>query len=109
MSSKINSRTITHDIPIKVVSAKQQDDFREPSIERTTLSIEMPPLKLFKHMIERMKFLGDFVILEATNKGIDFFMCSLFIINVIMGVRAYAPFAVTIRKKINFRVIISIK
>jgi hypothetical protein len=30
-----------------------------------------------------------------------FFMCSLFIINIIMGVRAYAPFAVTIKKKIN--------
>jgi hypothetical protein len=27
-----------------------------------------------------------------------FFMCSLFIINIIMGVRAYAPFAVTIKK-----------
>ena len=70
MSSKVNSRTITHDIPIKVVSSKQQDDFREPSIERTTLSIEMPPLKLIKHMIERMTFLSDFVFLEATNTGI---------------------------------------
>lgn len=71
MSSKINSRTITHDIPIKVLStSKQNDDFQEPSIERTTLSIEMPPLKILKHMIERMKCLSDFVYLDATNKGI---------------------------------------
>jgi len=28
-------------------------------------------------------------------------MCSLFIINIIIGVRAYAPFAVTIKKKLN--------
>lgn len=70
MSSKINSRTITHDIPIKVVStSKQTDDFKEPSIDRTTLSIEMPPLKVLKHMIERLKCLNDFVYLEATNKG----------------------------------------
>jgi len=70
MSSKINSRTITHDIPIKVLStSKQNDDFQEPSIERTTLSIEMPPLKILKHMIERMKCLSDFVYLDATNKG----------------------------------------
>lgn len=71
MSSKINSRTITHDIPIKVVStSKQTDDFKEPSIDRTTLSIEMPPLKVLKHMIERLKCLNDFVYLEATNKGL---------------------------------------
>ena len=70
-SSKISSRTITHDIPIKILStSKQLEDFEEPSIERTTLSIEMPPLKLIKHMIERMKSLSDFIYLDATNKGI---------------------------------------
>ena len=57
-----------------VSTARQQDDFREPSIERTTLSIEMPPLKLTKHMIERMKFLSDFIFLEATDKGMIFFL-----------------------------------
>ena len=73
MSSKINSRTITHDIPIKVVStSKQMDDFKEPSIDRTTLSIEMPPVKVIKHMIERFKSLSDFIFLEATNKGFQF-------------------------------------
>ena len=34
-------------------------------------------------------------------KCLFFFMCSLFIINIIIGVRAYAPFAVTIKKKLN--------
>jgi len=51
-------------------TSKQLEDFEEPSIERTTLSIEMPPLKLIKHMIERMKSLSDFIYLDATNKGI---------------------------------------
>ena len=71
MSSKLNSRTIVHDIPIKVISTAKlsPDDFQEPNVDRTTLSIQMPPLKLLKHMIERFKCLSDFVYLEATNKG----------------------------------------
>ena len=70
MTSKVNSRTITHDISIRVISAKMAaDDIQEPDISRTTLSIELPPLKLFKHMIERFKVLSEFVYFEATNSG----------------------------------------
>jgi hypothetical protein len=29
----------------------------------------MPPIKLFKHMLERMKCLSDFIYLEATDDG----------------------------------------
>ena len=71
MSSRQNSRTITHDIPIKVISTNKMsaDDFQEPNISRTTLSIELPSIKLLKHMIDRLKVLGDFVYMEATNNG----------------------------------------
>jgi HUS1 checkpoint protein len=71
ITSKISSRTITHDIPIKVISTSKLSDneFQEPDVSKTTLSIQMPPLKLIKHMIERMKSLNEFVYLEATNKG----------------------------------------
>lgn len=71
LSSKSNSRTITHDIPVKVITASKvsSDDFQEPNVNRTTLSIQLPPLKIIKHMIERMKCLNEFMILEATNKG----------------------------------------
>ena len=71
ISSKTNSRAITHDIPVKVVSLSKisPDEYQEPSVNRTTLSIQMPPLKLLKHMIERMKCLCEFVYLEATHDG----------------------------------------
>lgn len=71
MSSRANSRTITHDIPVKVISTSRAslEDFQEPSVSRTTLSIEMPPLKLVKHMFERMKFLSEFIVLEASDRG----------------------------------------
>ncbi|CAF0704160.1 unnamed protein product [Brachionus calyciflorus] len=71
MSTKSNSRTITHDIPIKVISSSKlsTEDFQEPNINNTTLSIQMPPIKILKHMIERLKCLSDFVFLEATDQG----------------------------------------
>ena len=71
MTSKQNSRAITHDIPIKIISLSKVslDDYQEPSVNKTTLSIQMPPLKLLRHMIERMKCLSEFVYLEATESG----------------------------------------
>ena len=69
MTSKTNSRTITHDIPIRILSKVESNNFQEPDVNRTNLSIEMPQLKLFKHMIERMKCLSEYVYLEATNQG----------------------------------------
>jgi HUS1 checkpoint protein len=69
MTSKLNSRTITHDIPIRILSKVESNNFQEPDVNRTNLSIEMPPLKLLKHMIERMKCLSEYVYLEATNQG----------------------------------------
>lgn len=71
MATKANSRTITHDIPIRVISTLKinVDDFQEPDINRTNLSIEMPSLKLLKHMIERLKVLHEFVYFEVTNNG----------------------------------------
>jgi HUS1 checkpoint protein len=71
ISSKTSSRTITHDIPIKVISTAKlsMEDFQEPNVNRATLSIQLPSLKLLKHMIERMKCLSEFIYLEATNRG----------------------------------------
>ena len=72
MSSRVNSRSITHDIPIKIIATSKVslEDFQEPSVSRAALmSIQLPPLRIIKNMIERMKCLNDFVFLEATNKG----------------------------------------
>lgn len=69
MSARSNSRTITHDIPVKVISTRGAADFDEPSVGRATLSVQMPPLRLLKHMIERMKCLSEFVTMEASDRG----------------------------------------
>ena len=70
-TTKLNSRTITHDMPVRIIAASKtsMDDFHEPKINRASLSIQLPPLKLLKHMLERMKCLSDFVSLEATSSG----------------------------------------
>lgn len=70
MTAKQNSRTITHDIPIELLSSRDESNsFDEPDVSRTNLSIEMPPVKLLKHMIDRMKVLNDFVYFEANSQG----------------------------------------
>lgn len=66
--SKNNSRTITHDISVSVISASSFD-FEEPNMSNTNLSIHLPPLKLFKHILERMKFLTDYIYLNANLDG----------------------------------------
>lgn len=71
ISSKTSSRTITHDIPVKVISSSKlsSTDFQEPNIDAAHLSIQIPPIKIVKHMVERMKCLSEFVFLEATDQG----------------------------------------
>jgi HUS1 checkpoint protein len=70
-STKQNSRIITHDMPITVLSAScnMSDEFREPKVNKASLGLQLPPLKLLKHMLERMKCLSDFVCMEATSSG----------------------------------------
>jgi HUS1 checkpoint protein len=71
MCNRSNSRSITHDIPVKVISTSKisLQDFTEPSVDRATLNIQLPPLKIIKNMIERMKCLSEYVCLEASDKG----------------------------------------
>lgn len=71
MSMKSKSRTVNHDIPIKIISSSflAIKQLQEPNLNNFSLSIEMPCLKTLKHMIERMRAMGDYINLEATRKG----------------------------------------
>lgn len=71
ISMKSKSRTVSHDIPVKIISSSflAIKDFQEPNLTNSSLSIQLPCLKTLKHMIERMKAMGDFINIEATKKG----------------------------------------
>ncbi|KPP57211.1 checkpoint protein HUS1-like [Scleropages formosus] len=64
-----NSRVVTHDIPVGVIPRKLWQDFKEPSVPDFDVSIYLPPLKTMKNVIDRMKNLSNFLVLEANKNG----------------------------------------
>ncbi|MFT7800215.1 checkpoint protein HUS1 [Arapaima gigas] len=63
------SRVVTHDIPVDVIPRKLWQDFKEPSVPDFDVSIYLPPLKTMKNVIDRMKNLSNFLVLEANKNG----------------------------------------
>ena len=78
---KTHSRIITHDISVRVVSSKSFN-FEEPSIQNANLSINLPQIKLLKHMLERFKCLSDYIYLQATQTGELILKCETSLITI---------------------------
>jgi HUS1 checkpoint protein len=66
--SKFNSRTITHEIVVNVLSSNSYS-LDAPDINESFLSIQLPNIKLLKHIIERLKCLSDHIQLKANKNG----------------------------------------
>ncbi|KAJ1200133.1 hypothetical protein NDU88_003960 [Pleurodeles waltl] len=64
-----SSRIVTHDIPVGVIPRRLWHDFREPSVPDFDVSIYLPVLKTMKSIVERMKNLSNFVVIEANRNG----------------------------------------
>ncbi|KAJ3611673.1 hypothetical protein NHX12_021687 [Muraenolepis orangiensis] len=63
------SRVVTHDIPVDVIPRRLWNDFKEPSMPDFDVSIYMPPLKIMKNVVDRMKNLSNFLVIEANMNG----------------------------------------
>ncbi|XP_047448293.1 checkpoint protein HUS1 isoform X1 [Mugil cephalus] len=63
------SRVITHDIPVDVVPRRLWHEFKEPSMPDFNVSICLPPLKTMKNVVDRMKNLSNFLVIEANLSG----------------------------------------
>ncbi|KAM4792735.1 checkpoint protein HUS1 isoform 1-T1 [Cyanocitta cristata] len=64
-----SSRIVTHDIPVGVIPRRMWNDFREPSVPNFDVSIYLPVLKTMKSVVERMKNLSNFIVIEANLSG----------------------------------------
>ncbi|NXD59988.1 HUS1 protein, partial [Corvus moneduloides] len=64
-----SSRIVTHDIPVGVIPRRMWNDFREPSVPDFDVSIYLPVLKTMKSVVERMKNLSNFIVIEANLSG----------------------------------------
>ncbi|XP_013856486.1 checkpoint protein HUS1 [Austrofundulus limnaeus] len=63
------SRVVTHDVPVDVVPRSLWHEFKEPSVPDFDVSIYLPPLKTMKNVVDRMKNLSNFLVMEANMNG----------------------------------------
>ncbi|XP_030625436.1 checkpoint protein HUS1 [Chanos chanos] len=63
------SRAVTHDIPVDVIPRRLWHDFKEPSMPDFDVSIYLPPLKTIKNVVDRMKNLSHYLVMEANLNG----------------------------------------
>lgn len=63
------SRVVTHDVPVDVIPRKLWHELKEPHLPDFDVSVYLPPLKTLKNVVDRMKNLSNFLVLEANLKG----------------------------------------
>uniref|UniRef100_UPI003AAAE290 checkpoint protein HUS1 n=1 Tax=Centroberyx gerrardi TaxID=166262 RepID=UPI003AAAE290 len=63
------SRVVTHDLPVDVIPRRLWTEFKEPSMPDLQVSIYLPPLKTMKNVVDRMKNLSNFLVMEANLSG----------------------------------------
>lgn len=63
------SRIVTHDIPVSVIPRRLWNDFKEPTVPDFDVSIYLPGIKTMKSVVERMKNLSNFIVIEANRNG----------------------------------------
>ncbi|XP_003407109.1 checkpoint protein HUS1 isoform X1 [Loxodonta africana] len=69
LSISSSSRIVTHDIPIKVIPRKLWKDLQEPVVPDFDVSIYLPVLKTMKSVVEKMKNISSYLIIEANLNG----------------------------------------
>lgn len=61
--------TVTHDIPITILTPMQFAQYSEPSLPDPHVHIMMPPLRLLRPVIDKMKNISDYVTVQANMAG----------------------------------------
>uniref|UniRef100_A0A3P8WSG9 Checkpoint protein n=1 Tax=Cynoglossus semilaevis TaxID=244447 RepID=A0A3P8WSG9_CYNSE len=62
-------RIVTHDVPVDVIPRRLWHEFKEPSMPDFDVSIFLPHLKTMKNVVDRMKNLSNFLVIEASQNG----------------------------------------
>ncbi|XP_070841922.1 checkpoint protein HUS1 [Chaetodon trifascialis] len=62
-------RVVTHDVPVDVIPRRLWHEFKEPNMPDFDVSVYLPPLKTMKSVVDRMKNLSNFLVIEANLNG----------------------------------------
>lgn len=63
------SKVVTHNVPVDVIPRRLWHELKEPSVPDFDVSIYLPPLKTMKNVVDRMKNLSNFLVIEASQRG----------------------------------------
>jgi HUS1 checkpoint protein len=69
LMNPVKSITITQEIPVQILTPVQLQGYTEPVLPDPEVYIMMPPLKSLKNVIERMKNIDNYLILQANMAG----------------------------------------
>ncbi|XP_017496573.1 checkpoint protein HUS1 isoform X4 [Manis javanica] len=74
LSVSSSSRSVTHDIPTKVIPRKLWKDLQEPTVPDPDVSIYLPALKTMKSVVEKMKNISNHLLslepLDSTQTSV---------------------------------------
>ncbi|KAK2859793.1 hypothetical protein Q5P01_004413 [Channa striata] len=62
-------RVVTHDVPVDVIPRRLWHEFKEPNMPEFDVSVYLPSLKTMKNVVDRMKNLSNFLVIEANLSG----------------------------------------
>jgi HUS1 checkpoint protein len=63
------SMSILQDVPVNMLSPSQVASFVEPLLPDPEVYIMMPPLKLLRNVVDRMKNIDDYLTIQANMAG----------------------------------------
>jgi len=69
MVNPVKSISVTQDIPISLLTHDKLQEYAEPTLPDPEVYIMMPPLKGLKNVIDRMKNIDNYLILQANMAG----------------------------------------
>ena len=60
---------VVHDVPLQMMNEQDMIEYKEPDLANPEVQIYLPPLKIFRGVVDRLKNVVDQVTLHATSRG----------------------------------------
>eukprot|EP00301_Raphidiophrys_heterophryoidea_P026580 c9212_g1_i2.p1 GENE.c9212_g1_i2~~c9212_g1_i2.p1 ORF type:complete len:299 (+),score=54.73 c9212_g1_i2:59-898(+) len=86
--------TVTHSVPVQIMSSAQVMELKEPTLPTPEIQVYLPSLKELKTTMERMKSVGEHLVIDCTPLGEMSLNCTTDVVNistVFRGLELAAP------------------
>lgn len=87
LSTLNTTRSVIHDVQVALVPRKHWNEFKEPELPSSEVSLLLPDIKQLKHLLERYKNLASHMEVKANRRGMMTFSLETDQVNVITHFR----------------------